>query len=115
MAFPHDGKKFQPGETGNPNGRPKLPNLKQVMADILGEEKDGKTALEAIVAKLRQLAAQGNIKAAEVLLSRGYGLPKQYIEQNNTHTINGDPFSKIRLNAGIEEPPPTEDTKPENV
>ncbi len=23
MAFPHDGKKFQPGESGNPNGKPK--------------------------------------------------------------------------------------------
>lgn len=22
MAFPHDGKKFQPGESGNPEGRP---------------------------------------------------------------------------------------------
>jgi len=65
----------------NPKGRPKLPDLREVMAEILGEEKDGKTALMAIVSKLRQLAANGNIKAAEVLLQRGYGMPKQTIEQ----------------------------------
>lgn len=75
------GNRFKKGESGNPKGRPKLPDLKLVMAEILGEEKDKVSALKAIIMKLRQLAAAGNIKAAEVLLSRGYGLPKQTIEQ----------------------------------
>ena|ERR1017187_2196804 len=72
-------KPFKKGEDKrrNKKGRPVLPDLKLVMAEILGEEKDGNTALKAIISKLRQLAAQGNIKAAEVLLARGYGLPKQ--------------------------------------
>jgi len=90
MANVHNLTPFKPGQSGNPKGRPKLPDLKQVMADILGEEKDGKSALEAIVAKLRQLAAQGNIKAAEVLLSRGYGLPKQHID----HTTAGESLNR---------------------
>lgn len=78
---------FKKGESGNPKGRPKLPDLRQVMAEILGEEKDGKTALMAIVAKLRQLAANGNIKAAEVLLARGFGLPKEHKEITITNPV----------------------------
>lgn len=72
----------------NKKGRPKLPDLRATMAEILGEEKDGKTALRAIIAKLRELAAKGNIKAAEVLLARGYGLPKQQIEHSGDLAVN---------------------------
>jgi hypothetical protein len=73
--------KFKKGQSGNPNGRPKkLPELDKLLADVLGEEKDGITAAEAILKKLRQMAAQGNIRAAEVLLDRGYGKPKQHTD-----------------------------------
>ncbi len=48
------------------------------MADVLGEEnKDGITAAEAILKRLRAMAGQGNLRAAEILLDRGYGKPKQ--------------------------------------
>ena len=73
--------KFKKGQSGNPNGRPKkLPELDKLLADVLGEEKDGITAAEVILKKLRQMAAQGNIRAAEVLLDRGYGKPKQHTD-----------------------------------
>lgn len=73
--------KFKKGQTGNPNGRPKkLPQIDTLIADILGEEKDGTTAAEAILKKLRQMAASGNLKAAEMLLDRAYGKAKQAIE-----------------------------------
>ena len=73
--------KFKKGQSGNPNGRPKkLPELDKLLADVLGEEKDGITAAEAILKKLRQMAAQANIRAAEVLLDRGYGKPKQHTD-----------------------------------
>ena len=78
MAFPHDGRKMKKGETLNPNGRPKkLPELDKLLADVLGEEKDGITAAEAILKALRAKAAKGDIRAAEVLLDRGYGKAKQ--------------------------------------
>jgi len=78
MAFPHDGKKFKKGQTGNPNGQPrKLPALDKLMADVLGEEKDGITAGEAILKALRAKATKGDVRAAEVLLDRAYGKPKQ--------------------------------------
>ena len=81
MAFPHDGKKMKKGETLNPNGRPKkLPELEKLLADVLGEEKDGITAAQAILMALRGKATKGDIRAAEVLLNRGYGMPKQKVD-----------------------------------
>lgn len=73
--------KFKKGQSGNPKGRPKkLPELEKLLADVLGEEKDGMTAAEAILKKLRQEAAKGNLRAAEILLNRAYGMPKQRTE-----------------------------------
>ena len=82
--IPH---KFKKGQTGNPNGRPrKLPELDKLLADVLGEEKDGITAGEAILKALRAKASKGDVRAAEVLLDRAYGKPKQSIDNNITTT-----------------------------
>lgn len=59
---------------------PKLPDLHILLAKILGEEKDSKTALEIILMALRQKATKGDLKAAEMLLERAYGKVKQQIE-----------------------------------
>jgi hypothetical protein len=56
------------------------------MAKILGEEKDGKQAAEVILMALRAKAAKGDIRAAEVLLNRGYGVPKQTIDMTVKET-----------------------------
>lgn len=96
--------KFKKGQTGNPNGRPKkLPDLKAAISAVLGDEKDGLTALDAILMKLRQQAAQGNIKAMELLLAYGYGKPKQQIE----HTGKDD--GPIQQKTIIIELPPDPD------
>ena len=73
-------KPFKKGQTGNPKGRPKLPDLKEAIAKVLGEEKDGNSALEAILKAQRLKAAKGDTRAAEFLLDRGYGKAKQVIE-----------------------------------
>jgi hypothetical protein len=79
--------KFKKGQTGNPNGRPrKLPELDKLLADVLGEEKDGVTAGEAILKAIRARAAKGDVRAAELLLDRAYGKPKQSIDNNITTT-----------------------------
>ena len=76
-------KPFKKGESGNPNGRPKkLPELDKLLADVLGEEKDGITAGEVILKALRAKAAKGDVRAAEVLLDRAYGKAKQTIDNN---------------------------------
>ncbi len=79
-------KPFVKGKSGNPKGRPRMPDIREAMAALLADEKNGKTALDAILARLRQMAVDGNLKAAEMLLNRAYGQPKQQID----HTTAGE-------------------------
>lgn len=82
-------KPFKKGQSGNPNGRPrKLPELDKLLADVLGEEKDGVSAAEAILKALRLKASKGDVRAAEIILDRAYGKARQTIEQHNTHNVN---------------------------
>ena len=86
--------RWKKGESGNPNGRPrKLPELDKLLADVLGEEKDGVTAGEIILKAIRAKAAKGDVRAAELLLDRAYGKPKQSIDNNIT---NLEPMIIIR-------------------
>ena len=74
-------KSVPKGNNANPNGRPKkLPALDLIMANVMGQEKDGITAAEAIIMKLREQAAKGDIRAAQLLLDRAYGKAKQDID-----------------------------------
>lgn len=78
--------RWKKGQSGNPNGRPKLPDIREALAKILADEKDGYTALEATLMALRAKAVRGDIRAAEALLDRAFGRPKQAID----HTTGGD-------------------------
>jgi len=76
-------------ENINKKGRPPvLPDLKEAIAKILSEEKDGITALDAILAALRARAAKGDVRAAQELLDRGFGKSQQFIDL----TSKGDPL-----------------------
>lgn len=95
MPTPPVEHQFKPGQSGNPKGRPpKLPRLDDLLSEILGEEKDGMTAAEAILKRIRQQAAQGNLKAAEMLLDRAYGKSTQPIELSGK---DGAPIEYIKL------------------
>jgi hypothetical protein len=85
-GVPPEHSKFKKGQSGNPNGRPKMPNLKEAMAKILADEKEGKTALDAILAAMRAKAAKGDVRAAEFLFDRGYGKPTQDINMKQEGT-----------------------------
>lgn len=79
---PQVGKKtqFQPGQSGNKDGKPpKLPALDVLLANVLGDEKNGVTAAQRILMALEAKAAKGDVRAAEVLLERGYGKVKETI------------------------------------
>mgnify|MGYP003426256243 FL=1 len=88
MAFPHDGKKFTKGKAGSPKGKPhKIPELRELLANVLGDTKDGKSAAEAILMALRNKAIKGDVRAAELLLDRAYGKIKQEIEHSSVDVI----------------------------
>jgi hypothetical protein len=73
----------------NPKGRPKkLPQLDVLLAEVLGEKnKDGVTAADMLLRKLRAMAAQGNIRAIELLLDRAYGKAKQTVDMEVTQRM----------------------------
>ena len=91
MSFPNEKTQFKKGQSGNPNGRPKLPDLSQAIAKVLAEEKDGMTALDAILAALRAKAAKGDVRAAQELLDRGFGKSKQSVDV----TTGGETINKL--------------------
>jgi hypothetical protein len=92
-------KPFKKGDDSrrNKTGRPKLPDLKEAMAKVMAEEKDGMTALEAILKALRMKAAKGDVRAAQELLDRGYGKALQKVEQDTNHTIDAKDFIRKLL------------------
>jgi hypothetical protein len=67
--------------------------LDVLLANVLGEEnKDGTTAAEAILIRLRADAAKGNIRAAQLILERAYGKPKQPLEHTGP---DGGPIQTV--------------------
>jgi hypothetical protein len=83
MANNENLKPFKKGvdERRQLKGAPrKIPNLDIAIAEILGELKDDKTALDMILVALKNKAKMGDIRAAELLLDRAYGKAKQSIE-----------------------------------
>jgi hypothetical protein len=86
MREGRNGGKLNSGNTKNVGRKRELPELSKLLADVLGEEKDGITAGEAILKALRAKATKGDVRAAEVLLDRAYGKPKQTTDTNITST-----------------------------
>jgi len=75
--------KFKKGQSGNPKGRPKLPDLKGAIAKIMSEDNGLDSILKALLLK----AKKGDVRAAQELLDRGYGKAMQTIQQENTHKL----------------------------
>jgi len=71
---------FKKGQTGNPNGRPKIPNIRDVLAEVLGEDVGGKNAAKSILLKMRSKAMQGDVKAAEFIFGYTYSKASQNID-----------------------------------
>ena len=72
MAFPHDGRKFKKGESGNVKGRPKkFPDLKEAFQKVIYETEGGsyEDQVQAIAVKLVEMARSGNLRAIEYLFS----------------------------------------------
>lgn len=89
MPIAPEHTRWKPGQSGNPNGRPKkLPDLDKLMAEVLGPNKEGRDGMQVIIEALLKKAAKGDVKAAELLLNRGYGKAKQFISMNHEGGVN---------------------------
>jgi hypothetical protein len=75
LAGAKDGKPFvKNDERINRNGRPaKLPDLEELLKEVLGEEIKGKVAMKLILLALSKKAMKGDVRACELLMDRGYG------------------------------------------
>lgn len=99
-------KPFQPGQSGNPNGRPRkyvstltsqgykqseitdtlqaLLSMSRTELDEVAGNKDA-TALEVAVAKAITIAMDaGELRNIELVLSRAFGSPKQTVDNNHS-------------------------------
>ena len=104
---PEGAKPFQPGESGNPNGRPKGKSFKTILNELLDMEASeadlsdeeikklfpsGKVTNREIFMTRMLLRAKSDpdSKSAERLLNRVDGLPKQSID----HTTAGESLNQ---------------------
>jgi hypothetical protein len=78
-----NGKKFPPGSSGNPSGRPRLTKLTESLREQLAEAMPNapeRTVAEAIARTLIREAISGNVQAAREIADRTEGKPKQAID-----------------------------------
>lgn len=79
------------GEVRNKTGRPKkLPKLDELLAEVLGSmTEEGKSEAQKVLEALLRKANQGDVKAASLLLDRGYGKVKEHIDiTTNEESLN---------------------------
>ncbi len=99
------GRPWKPGESGNPAGRPPNPesitNLMREVGNMIGP--DGRTRKEALVEKLWKLAEGGNMRAAEYLIDRQEGKPRERHDINASGMIDFYTLSDVERKARIDE------------
>ena len=86
MREGRNGGKLKSGNTKNVGRKKDLPELSQILADSLGEEKNGITDAQAILNAMIAKAKKGDVKAADFVFGYGYGKPRQTTETNITTT-----------------------------
>jgi uncharacterized protein YyaL (SSP411 family) len=88
---------FVKGHKGGP-GRPKLPDLKEILAKVLSKEnEEGKSEAEQILEALKRQAKAGNVKASQLLLDRGWGKIKESLDI----TTDGEKINKPTIQIEI--------------
>ena len=71
-------KPWQPGQSGNPGGRPKKRLLDEALEDLLASN-DAQAARDVAAALLKR-ARKGDIRAIQLIAERTQGKPKRAIE-----------------------------------
>jgi hypothetical protein len=94
MSNPNPHNQMKPGETRNPNGRPKKEwSLTQTMRDYLSETDPvtKKERRQAFIEKQYEYAQKGDATASKHLWNYIEGMPKQSID----HTTQGEKITPI--------------------
>ena len=92
-------KPFQPGQSGNPGGRPRLPDdVKQLARGYTSE------AIETLAAVMRndEAPAAARVSAASTILDRAWGKPPQHITTENLESLSDDDL-RAELAAAVTE------------
>lgn len=113
MAIPNEElNQFKPGQSGNPEGRPKgTKNLSTVLREMLELEieVDGVkiTQKDAIIKKLIQKSTAGELGAIQEIFDRTEGKPKQDIKHEiQSGVLNIDPLADDTANDSNKEDSP---------
>jgi len=105
--MPGEGKRFEPGKSGNPGGRPKQD---VTVTELAKSHTEMAIRVLAEIAQDPKAAKNSRVKACELLLNRGHGTPRQSIE------LTGRQGDDLNLNVvlvsatapALEEPEPEE-------
>ena len=98
MGRPENLTPWQPGQSGNPGGRPKTAPLSHACRELLArpvpDDPEGRTYAEVIAEMLGKKAIEGDIRAAQEIADRAEGRARQSVEINATaplhHEITGE-------------------------
>jgi hypothetical protein len=91
-SLPEGAQPFQPGQSGNPSGRPKgTKNMSTILREMLELEieVDGvkMTQKDAIVKKLIKKSNSGNLRAIQEIFDRTEGKAKQEFKIDNVSDL----------------------------
>lgn len=95
--FPSVENQFKPGQSGNPDGRPKKRLMDEIYEEVLQEH--GSLAAAKIVRAIITRAINGDVRAAQLANERTQGKPKQ------AHEITGKDGGPIQIVSFIQRPP----------
>lgn len=84
MPKPPPGKPFAPGQSGNPGGRPRLPDDVKALARSYTRQAI-ETAAEIMLN--REETGTARMSAVNTLLNRGWGMPAQHVTTENLGSL----------------------------
>lgn len=97
--------KFQPGQSGNPNGRPKSKPFKDALKKAVAEAGADDEALKLVAAALLEKAKSGDVQAIKELADRMDGKVTQPVAGDD----DADPINVVhKIERVIVRPKPTD-------